>query len=161
VKSGIISPLQSVTRTTQIISYSLICLLGVALVIKCLIGWFADRQGNRHAGEKTAMGRSRRILPVAIAVGMVPCPGVIMAMLFSMSMNLIGLGVVLGICISAGMAVTITVVVVLTMYGKALAMKTVAGHGGWPKRIEFGIEISAGVMVAALGGLFLSGTIFS
>ena len=161
MKSGMIGPLQTVTKTTQYISYSLIILLGSALVIKCFIGWRADRQSNRQPGKNTPTGRGRRILPVAIAMGMIPCPGVVMVMLFSMSMNLIGLGIILGFCITAGMAATISLVVILAMYGKELALKTVGGHNRWAKRIEFGIEIFAGVMVAALGGLLLTATIFS
>lgn len=161
LKSGLIGPLQTVTRTTQYISYSLVTLLGLALVIKCFFKWRSASRGRRQPGEDTAASSGKRMLPVAIAVGMIPCPGVVMVMLFTMSMNLIGLGIILGFCIAAGMAVTITLVVILATYGKGLALKTVAGHNRWARRIELGIEVFAGIMVTALGGLLLTGTIFS
>lgn len=161
MKSGIIGPLQAATRTTQSISYGLITLLGVALVVKSFIGSRAEKQNDRPPGDNAATGNGRRMVLVAIAVGMVPCPGVVMVMLFTMSMNMIGLGIILGCCITAGMAATITLVVLVFMYAKELALKTVAEHHRWTRRITFGIEVFAGVMVAALGGLLLIGTIFS
>jgi nickel/cobalt exporter len=161
IKSGIIGPLQTVTRTTQYISYSLVTLLGAALVIKCFIRWRAERQSNRQPEKNTGKCSGRRMLPVAIAVGMIPCPGVVMVMLFTMSMNLIGLGIILGFFMAAGMAATITLVVILAMYGKGLTLRTAAGHNRWAKRIEFVIEVFAGVMVAALGGLLLTAAICS
>ncbi|MBE9545510.1 MAG: hypothetical protein IMF02_13520, partial [Proteobacteria bacterium] len=74
MKSGIIGPLQTVTRTTQYISYSLITLLGAALVIKCFFKWRSTDRGSRKPGENTAAGSGKRMLPVVIAVGMIPCP---------------------------------------------------------------------------------------
>ncbi len=161
LKSGLIGPLQTVTRTTQYISYSLITLLGAALVIKCFIKWRSAGRGNRKPGENTAAGSGKRMLPVVIAVGMIPCPGVVMVMLFAMSMNLIGLGIILGLCIAAGMAVTITLVVILAMYGKGLMLKALGRDSRLAKRIEFGIEATAGVLVAALGGLLLVGMVYT
>ncbi len=161
LKSGLIGPLQTVTRTTQYISYSLITLLGAALVIKCFIKWRSAGRDNRKPGENTAAGSGKRMLPVVIAVGMIPCPGVVMVMLFAMSMNLIGLGIILGLCIAAGMAVTITLVVILAMYGKGLMLKALGRDSRLAKRIEFGIEATAGVLVAALGGLLLVGMVYT
>ncbi len=161
MKSGIIGPLQTVTRTTQYISYSLITLLGAALVIKCFFKWRSTDRGSRKPGENTAAGSGKRMLPVVIAVGMIPCPGVVMVMLFAMSMNLIGLGIALGFCIAAGMAVTITLVVILAMYGKGLTLKVLGRDSRLAKRIELGIEATAGLLVAALGGLLLVGTVYS
>lgn len=161
LKSGLIGPLQTVTRTTQYISYSLITLLGAALVIKCFIKWRSAGRDNRKPGENTAAGSGKRMLPVVIAVGMIPCPGVVMVMLFAMSMNLIGLGIALGFCIAAGMAVTITLVVILAMYGKGLTLKVLGRDSRLAKRIELGIEATAGLLVAALGGLLLVGTVYS
>ena len=161
LKSGLIGPLQTVTRTTQYISYSLITLLGAALVIKCFIKWRSAGRDNRKPGENTAAGSGKRMLPVVIAVGMIPCPGVVMVMLFAMSMNLIGLGIILGLCIAAGMAVTITLVVILAMYGKGLMLKALGRDSRLAKRIELGIEATAGVLVAALGGLLLVGMVYT
>jgi len=161
LKSGLIGPLQTVTRTTQYISYSLITLLGTALVIKCFFKWRSASRGNRKPGEDTAAGSGTRMLAVAIAIGIIPCPGVVMVMLFAMSMNLIGLGIALGFCIAAGMAVTITLVVILAMYGKGLTLKVLARDSRLAKRIELGIEATAGLLVAALGGLLLVGTVYT
>ena len=82
-------------------------------------------------------------------------------MLFAMTMNLTGLGIILALCIAAGMAVTITLVVILAMYGKGLTLKVLGRDSRLAKRIELGIEATAGLLVAALGGLLLIGTVYS
>jgi ABC-type nickel/cobalt efflux system permease component RcnA len=38
-----------------------------------------------------------------VAIGMVPCPGVVIVALFSVSLGLLDLGVILGLAISLGM----------------------------------------------------------
>ena len=48
------------------------------------------------------------VLPWAVAVGLVPCPAVVMVMLFCLSMDVVILGLLLAVCISIGMATTIS-----------------------------------------------------
>lgn len=85
----------------------------------------------------------------AFAVGLVPCPGVVMVMLFSISMGFTGLGIFLGSFIALGMAFTITLIILLGMSGKAAILK--ASGPGLGNRLAPVIETLAGIMVAALG----------
>ena len=90
---------------------------------------------------------------------MIPCSGVVMVMLFTLSMKLIGLGIMLGITISLGMALTITCVVLMVMSGKAVSLGMVERHGSFALTMENLIEAIAGLMVASLGLLFLAAVI--
>lgn len=159
IKSGMIGPLESTTRVTKYMSYSLIMLLGLALIVKSLAGMW--RQANKRDAETETVNRKTivRTLPVAIAVGMVPCPGVVMVMLLSMSMNMIVLGVALGVCIALGMAVTITLVVVAFMYVKKAAISSVSKRPRMAYLVSVAIELMAGILIAVLGGLMLYGTL--
>ena len=161
MKSGVIGPLQSTTSVTQYISYSLVTLLGLTLVIKSLSRIWTSAKTGEAATENADRKNGIHMLPVAVAVGMVPCPGVVMVMLLAMSMDMITLGVVLGICIAMGMAVTITFVVILFIYAKEMAIKAMSGYHKWARRVAFGIELIAGFMVTVLGGLLLFATIYA
>lgn len=157
IQSGMMGPLQSTTRITQYISYSLITLLGVVLVVKSLVGIRSKAPQHNTDTDKVVSQKIAQTLPVAIAVGMVPCPGVVMVMLLAMSMNLITLGVALGISIAVGMAFTITLIVMGFMYLKKIAIRSLASRPRTTKWFITSLEISAGMVVAVLGGLLLYG----
>ena len=114
---------------------------------------------KKITGGKGLMKNRKGFLASALVLGMVPCPGVVMVMLFSLSMNLVGLGIMLGICISLGMALSITLVVVIGMAGKNALLNVFAEQGKWKVVIEFGVEAAAGLLVAALGLLLLASRI--
>jgi len=110
LRKSITGSLESTARATQIISYSLIVLLGAVLLVKSLVSL------RRHTGNKGSSnsGRSEEKLmhpmAVALAVGMIPCPGVVLVMLFCLSLNVMGLGLLLAFSVTLGMGVTISAV---------------------------------------------------
>ncbi len=77
-------------------------------------------------------------------------------MLFALSMELVGLGIMLGITFSIGMAMTITCVVVMVISSKTISLGMVAKHGSLAITLEYLIETIAGLMIACLGLLFLA-----
>jgi ABC-type nickel/cobalt efflux system permease component RcnA len=151
--------LEDATRITQIISFSLIICLGLGIFIKGCFKWIK----RAKSGNRTVNGTHKRRLygPLlsALMVGMIPCSGVVMVMLFALSMKLVGLGIMLGITISLGMALTITCTVVMVMSGKAVSLGVVGRHSNLAITMENLIETIAGLMVASLGLLFLAAVI--
>jgi ABC-type nickel/cobalt efflux system permease component RcnA len=155
LKSGISGSLESVTRTTQLISYGLIVLLGAVLLTKSLFSW-RSKPGNEgsyqtHASEEKRMAP----LAMALAVGLVPCPGVVLVMLFCLSLNAVGLGLVLAFFLILGMAMTISAVGVAGLAGKNLAFGVLERRHRLVKRFQRIIESAAAFLVMLLGLLFL------
>ena len=91
----------------------------------------------------------------ALAVGIIPCPGVVMVMLFAISLNLTWLGILLGICISIGMATTISGIVILGISGKSFLFLVTSNHKKLFAIIEPAFETMAGLIIAGLGSFFL------
>ncbi|MEH0020241.1 MAG: hypothetical protein V6Z89_11335 [Desulfobacter sp.] len=159
--------LDRVTRITQLTSFSLIVLLGVVLFVRNFLKWMrgpAPRaQEHGREDECAALpepGSGRPPLLSAVAMGMIPCPGVVLAMLFSLSMGLPLFGVLLGLSISLGMALTLTLIVVAGVLGKSALLSAAArflpGDSGTAERLEAAVEAMAGILVAIFGGLFLA-----
>jgi nickel/cobalt exporter len=159
LKGGVTGSLESVTRTTQFISYSLIVLLGAGLLTKSLISWHAqpgyDGSNQRHASE----GKRRSPLAMALAVGVIPCPGVVLVMLFCLSLNVVGLGLLLAFFLILGMAMTISAVGVAGLAGKNLALGALERRHRLAKMFQRGIETAAALLVMVLGLLFLAATL--
>lgn len=159
LQKSITGTLEDVTRITQIISFSLITCLGLGVLIKNIYRWIKSAKGSHQAFNESHKRHLYGPLLSALVVGMIPCPGVVMVMLFALSMKLVGLGIMLGITISIGMALTITCVVVMVISGKAISLGMVARHGSLAITIENLIETIAGLMIASLGLLFLAAVI--
>jgi len=140
--------LETVTRTTQIISFSLIIFLGLIIFLKSMYSWI----------KKPLPSKARHFanpFMTAVAVGIIPCPGVVMVMLFAISLNLTWLGILLGIFISMGMAATISGVVILGISGKSALLSVTSTRKKLFAVIESGIETISGLLLAGLGLLFL------
>ena len=156
LEKSITGTLEDVTRITQIISFSLIACLGLGILIKSIYRWIKSAKNSRPSFDKSNKRYLNSPLLSALVVGMIPCPGVVMVMLFALSMNLVGLGIMLGVTLSLGMAFTITCVVVIGILGKTALLGMVAGNGGLLITLENLIETIAGLMIASLGLLFLT-----
>ncbi len=88
-------------------------------------------------------------------VGGIPCPGVVMVMLFALSMDLIALGVVLGIAISMGMALTVSIVVMLAVSGKSVSLAVASKKPDRIMLMENVMKVVGGLALAAIGAVFL------
>lgn len=156
LQKGISGPMESVTRTTQLVSYSLIALLGAGLLVRSLILW--RRRINDNKAEQKGGSEKRRPYPLAmaLAVGMVPCPGVVLVLLFCLSLDTLKLGLLLALSLTMGMALTISAVGVAVIAGKNLTFKAVNGRHRLTGIIEQAAETLGALMVMALGLLFLA-----
>lgn len=145
--TSISGTLASITRTTQIASYSLIIILGLFLFLRKLPVWKKIIPVNDTSVEKIrATMDAKSILP-AVFMGMIPCPGVVLAVLFCLSLGLSGFGIMLACAITLGMAATLSLVVLMAMAGKAALLAPL------PRRFSF--AKNSGDILEALAGLIL------
>lgn len=156
LQKGITGSLESVTHTTQLISYGLIVLLGAVLLIKSMVLWCRQTGNKRSSSIGRSKDRLSHPLWPAIAAGMIPCPGVVLVMLFCMSLNVLGLGLLLVAFLTIGMAVTISAVGVAGLAGKNLVLKALGRRHTMAENIERVIETAAALMVMSLGLLFFA-----
>ena len=147
LQASISGTLASVTRTTQIASYSLIIILGLFLFLRKLPVWKKFKPVKDTSVEDTgATVDAKSILP-AVFIGMIPCPGVVLVVLFCLSLGLPGLGIMLACAITLGMASTLSLVVLTAMAGKVALLAPL------PRRFSF--SKNAGDILEALAGLIL------
>jgi len=156
LSQSVVKNLEDVTQMTQIVSFSLVLCLGLWLFITSLVSLIRRKHGDNPGlvHERESKHYSGPVL-AALAVGMIPCSGVVMVMLFALSLDLMVLGVALGVAISVGMALTVSVVVLMAMSGKTVSLSVASKHGNLLNYVESSIEIVAGLALAILGFLFL------
>ncbi len=159
LKGGISGTLGTVSHITQIVSYSLIALLGFAIFVKNSYGLFFKPKPEVDSGAPDNYAKESKWAFVlwAVTVGVVPCPGVIMVLLFCLSLNMLGLGLWLAVFISLGMATTISLVVVSVILGRGLSLRGIS-----EKRVamvERIIGLISAIAIMALGLIFLNMTV--
>ena len=152
-QKGILGGLGSVSHITQMVSFCLIALLGLAIVIKNSYCFFSGNETPRSVENGPSKAGQKRFLPWALAVGLVPCPGVVMVLLFCLSMDAFMRGLLLGVIISLGMAATICLVIVAVVLGKDFSLKFVSERR--VVKVEQCLGILSGVAVTTSGVLFL------
>lgn len=155
IHGSVSDTLASATNITQIVSFTLIALLGLGILVKHTKEFFWAPVANNVSREDQAGGKG--VLLWAAAVGLVPCPAVVMVMLFCLSMELLLLGLLLALFISAGMATTISFVVIATLLGKNGILK--AASPRYSARIERVVGMLSGGAVMVFGGFLLMAAI--
>ena len=159
IHKGVAHSLESLTYTTKLISYSLIALVGAGLLVRSLIS--CRRRTKIQRSDHAEHSKKKQIKPLAMGmiVGMIPCPAVVLVMLFCLSMNMIGLGLLLVFFLTIGMSLTITAVGVTGLAAKNLALGMMERRHKLAEIIAHCIEIAASLMVIATGLLLLGATV--
>lgn len=151
IQRGVGETLADATTVTQAVSFGLITLLGIGMMVKNGCDLLRKAPPKKDVSETE---RARKdFLPWALAIGLVPCPAVVMTMLFCMSMGVTGLGLVLAGCISLGMAATLSAVAAAVVLGKTGVIRRVPA-----KRVELAENVLgalSGGAIAVFGALFL------
>lgn len=154
LQKSVSGTLGTVSHTTQIVSFGLIALLGIVILAKNGHALFFKSESSPNPSNKDSKTFKNGLLPWAVAVGLVPCPGVVIVMLFCLSMDSLTLGLLLAVFISLGMATTVSFVVIAVVIGKGISFRTFSTKR--TERVESIIGVISGLAITALGVLFLT-----
>jgi nickel/cobalt exporter len=94
-----------------------------------------------------------------IAVGLRPCSGAILVLVFALAQGLFWTGVVATFVMGLGTAITVAAIATLAVGAKSLARRFATGRSGYGMLALHGIEVGAAALVLAFGTLLLIGYI--
>ena len=118
--------------------------------------------GHAHAPDPRAVaGRSgRKALSAVLAVGLRPCTGAIIVLVFALAQKLFWAGVVSAYVMGLGTAITVAALASLAVGAKGLALR-LSGRMGPSGRLHRAVEIAAAVAVFLFGALLFAGALMS
>jgi ABC-type nickel/cobalt efflux system permease component RcnA len=101
----------------------------------------------------------RDMLGVILAVGLRPCTGAILVLLFALTQGAFLVGALSAFAMSIGTAITVSTLAILTLASKAAALR-LAGTADnvWTGRIELGLKLAGGLFILITGILLLAGS---
>lgn len=112
--------------------------------------------GHQHVPDnqmlqKAVNGKTKAI--VVLSMGLRPCSGAIMMLLFSKVIGVYGWGVLSALAMAVGTAMTVSAMALLVQLSRVLALKMSRGASsiGWQKVGWSGLSLVGGVMLVAVG----------
>ena len=102
-------------------------------------------------------GGWRRGLSAILAVGLRPCSGAILVLVFALAQGLFWVGVASTFVMGLGTAITVAVIATLAVGARAIAVRLVSGRSGFGTLAIRGIEVAAAALIIPFGSLLLAG----
>ena len=118
--------------------------------------------GHSHGpdpGELAGPGGWRRGLSAIFTVGIRPCSGAILVLVFALAQGLFWAGVTATFVMGLGTAITVAIIAVMAVSAKDLARRLSAGREGGGALVMRGVEFAAAGLVLLLGAGLLFGYI--
>ncbi|KUJ77088.1 hypothetical protein AVO44_18775 [Ruegeria profundi] len=161
-------------RAIRLGSYALIILIGAVMLWQALAairirkGAAAsgahdhshDRHGHSGCAACSAASAQKGSGWVAAAVGVVPCTGALLVMLFGLANDLVLPAIAMVVAISAGMAMAMSAIGITALWGRAWAERRLGTNDARRARVESGARL-AGASCVLLIGLLLFWTTYT
>ena len=116
--------------------------------------------GHAHGPEPQELagpGGWGRGLSAIVAVGLRPCSGAILVLVFALAQGLFWAGIASTLVMGVGTAITVAAIATLAVAAKALAKRFAAARAGYGSLILRGVEVGAALVVIAFGVFLLTG----
>jgi len=120
----------------------------------------ASAWGHAHAPEPEELagpGGWKRGLSAIVAVGLRPCSGAILVLVFALAQGLFWAGVVSTFVMGIGTAITVAVIASLAVGARAWVQHFADARSGYGMLAMRGVEVGAAVVIIAFGALLLTG----
>jgi nickel/cobalt exporter len=124
----------------------------------------ASAWGHAHAPEPQDLagpGGWKRGLSAIVAVGLRPCSGAILVLVFALAQGLFWAGVASTFIMGFGTAITVAAIATLAVGARGLAQKFAAARPGPGMLVLRGLEVAAALLVLVFGVALLFGYIAS
>jgi nickel/cobalt exporter len=124
----------------------------------------ASAWGHAHAPEPEELagpGGWKRGLSAIVAVGLRPCSGAILVLVFALAQGLFWTGVASTFVMAIGTAITVAAIASIAVAARAWAQQVTKARSGYGMLAMRGIEVGASVVIIAFGALLLTGYMVS
>jgi len=119
-----------------------------------------DGHDHLHGPEPSELkgkGWLKRGITAVVAVGLRPCSGAILVLVFALSQGIFWVGVTATLAMAVGTAITVAAIAMLSVWGKGLAVRIVKSKSGSATIAVLGIEFAAAILIIAFGALLFTG----
>ena len=102
-----------------------------------------------------------KALAIAFSVGIRPCTGAILVLVFALSQGLVWAGVFATFAMALGTAITVSVLAALAVGSRELAVKLGGGDSKWATGVATAAGLAGSTLVLVMGTVFFIGSLTS
>lgn len=135
---------------TMYVSYGFIVLIGLFLLIQN-----GRKLIRPQASSEAGSQEIRRIWPVALAIGLVPCPATMIWVSFLLASGFSLFSLLAGFSVGVGMALSISFIALLSMLFNALIRRVFDGDQARMHRIVHFVALLGALIIISLGLLMI------
>ena len=157
-------------------SYGFITLLGLYLIATSLQTFgqrrsqeptvLCDHDGHHHGHSHGPEARDLdrdwsmfKALSIAFAVGIRPCTGAILILLFAAAIGIYWAGILATFVMALGTALTVSAIACVAVLSKKLALRLARYDDRWLKATEIALRFGGGVVIVLLGTMLFLGSL--
>jgi nickel/cobalt exporter len=121
-----------------------------------------DGCGHSHLPAAAALDGDwslARALSIALAIGIRPCTGALLVLLFSSAAGLYWAGVVSTFVMALGTALTVSAIAAIAVGSRRLALQLARSNTAWLEGIAVGLKAGAGALLVLVGLTLFWGTL--
>jgi nickel/cobalt exporter len=164
IKSQIMMAFENVNQIVQIISSILLAVFGfVVMIVKSIEAIKVMGQKNKNEvsvlSPENQFSKGKKILPLVLVAGIIPCPGAAMIMMFSISLDIIPAGIYAVIAMSLGMGATLSLVALLTIASKQKVLKLFKGKKSLQEWLHISVDFFGALLLLFFGIVLLIGAL--
>ena len=118
--------------------------------------------GHNHSLDPALLSRKglgAKAWGIVAAVGLRPCLGAILVLVYATFHGLFLVGVAATAAMSFGTAVTVSALAVMTLYSKRLAIAALGGRSRWVEHAYRGLGFAGALLLILLGGVLFFGSL--
>ena len=159
IKTAYLSSFEAISQKIKLVSYSLVVVVGLVLLLNSIFSITKHSPRDPEEDVPAKLSDRKGVLPLALAVGMVPCPGVVIIMLFALSFDLLVIGLTMSLIMALGMAATISLAGLLSILGQEGLLKAFSRRERAQHLVQKGLTIFGSVLIIGFGGILLAGAL--
>jgi len=147
----------SIEATREVItqiSFGMILLVGIYLLVDFLRTTFK----NTAAENAENINKNKRGATI-LSVGIVPCAGTIIILLFTLSLGILPLGIIMSFFIALGMSLTISLAGITAISTKKGLFKFLHNKSKWFQIFQGTIQLSGALVIILFGAIMLIGSL--
>lgn len=153
-------------RAVQAVSYGAILVIGLHMLWQAIrrlrgqpVAELCDHHGHTHADHHDHGREQARQGVLSFAVGLVPCTGATLVMLYALANGIVYAGIIMVLAIGFGMAAAMAIIGIATILARRAALARMPGGRSGDSRWAGALQSLAGLAIALLGGLMLYGAL--
>jgi len=158
LKGSLLLTFNEVSRSIELGTFAFIALFGAVMLIVSIVQMLRHHDSSTEEksvgddGKMQTRSYSRvRTLLIIVGSSLVPCPGAAMILLFALSLQMTGIGLLTVLSMSAGMSLTLSMVALVTLRAR-ISLQRIGRRGNhFTEILHHGLELGGYLLITVFG----------